>query len=161
MFEQCSTLLIPTCQLRLVVQTWTVHAYPILGRLLSLSFRWRQRRCSVFFSGPVTLLPQAPAHPLIHFPPSYWCSTTSCTIRIPTWPTSRRFVSQVVHGSCGGTVHVVMLPSLCLGNVSGVWLLLCHSVVQSSTPPRAYGPSVLVQLPVKKLLQHAWKRQVN
>ena len=62
---------------------------------------------------------------------------------------------------CVAAVVVVDAASLCLGYVSDMWLLLCHSVVQSSTPPRAYGPSVLVQLPVKKLLQHAWKHQVN
>ena len=54
------------------------------------------------------------------------------------------------------------LKSLCKKKGNFCNFKLCFLVVSShSDAPKAYSPSVLLQLPVKRLLQHATNNQVN
>lgn len=65
--------------------------------------------------------------------------------------------------SCTPQQWHALAVSLCRGSVNNLSYVSLSAVQLSvsPTPPRAYSPSVLVQLPVKKLLQHAWKHQAS
>ena len=55
-----------------------------------------------------------------------------------------------------------MQPAFCHEVWFSIYFSPSSSVVHSGTsssPPSAYSPAVLVQIPVKRLLQHAWQHQ--